>query len=710
MTTKRNIFGRILVGIAVGLTVTCSGTTTQTLLDAEYLASGQSQIALISPLDNVATTQNPVLSWGEKSGIAKYLVEISPVADFSTLVLSKEVKGSSYVVSNSDLMGITQLDAVQYYWRVSAAKLKNNLRSNPNSIQVLETNTYYVNVGSTASTQVGNKTAPFKVLQDAIGAGVTLRNGNSANFVTVRVAAGTYPENITLKPGISLYGGYNAADWSRNISANTTNINAQATTAVFAGSDITSTLTATTIVDGFTIKGGSSSAFQNFGVYINSSAPTISNNTIIGGNSAGNKSCGLFIDTGSNPALSGNSISGGNGTTAYGVQLSSASYTLSNNTISSGTGTTLAHAIEITGSGTTTVSGNTITTGSGTTPVYGISVVGTGAVVISGNTINGGNSTSNQYGIQANPTGGSLAISGNTISMGTTAVPTYGIYGSVNFGVTISNNTISAKGTNVTYAIYTSSTVAWTISGNNVHGGIGSNPIGIYLSNSPSVVINNFIHGGAGSGGAVMQGIFCGTCAAAIVTNNTINAGQITGSGTAAAIFLSGSNTMSITNNIMYSTSTVGSRYGVQEGTATSYPTSFHNNVIFDTPTGPYWDQSAAIGLTLQVDLNDYTKTTANVISGAAGGNMGPAVVTNFAAVNFASASDLHLTASTPLNIRCGGKNTATTVCGNTSLMNCGNVTNDFDAILRTASVAGTCTGVSNPNAAGYSIGAYEKD
>jgi hypothetical protein len=223
-------------------------------------------------------------------------------------------------------------------------------------------------------------------------------------------------------------------------------------------------------------------------------------------------------------------------------------------------------------------------------------------------------------------------------------------------------------------------------------------------------VINNFIHGGAGSGGATMYGVFCATCTGAIVTNNTINAGQITGSGTAAAIFLSGSNTMSITNNIMYSSSTVGSRYGVQEGTATSYPASFHNNVLFDLPTGPYWDQSASMGLSIQTDLNDYLKTTMGAVSSAAGGNMGPSVVTNFAAVNFASASDLHLTASTPLNMRCGGKNTATTVCGMNSISNCGNVTNDFDAIFRTASVTGTCTGVSNPNAAGYSIGAYEKD
>lgn len=678
----------------------CSPTSTQTLLNAEYLASGQSQIALISPLDNMATNQNPVLSWGEKSGLAKYLIEISPVADFSTLVLSKEVKGASYIVSNVDLIGITQLDPVQYYWRVSAAKLQNNLRSKPFALQVIETNVYYVSSSSSASTQLGNKSAPFKLIQDAINAATILRYSNSANFVSVRVAAGTYAENITLKPGISLYGGYSAADWSRNISANTSTINAQGTTAVFAGSEISSAFTQTTVVDGFTIRGGSASAFQNFGINVNSSSPTISNNTIIGGNSTGNKSCGIFIDTGSNPLLTGNSISGGSGTFAYGVQLFAVNYTLSNQTISSGTGTSGigSYAVEISGTGTTNVSNNTVIPGSATTSVdsAGISAIGTGVVVISGNTINGGSSTGNQYGIIANPAGGSLNVSTNSITLGTASSQNYGVYGTVNYAVTVQKNTISAKGTNITRGIsYASGPAAWNISGNSIHGGTGSNPIGIELTASSATIIkNNIINGGTGG---TIWGILCSGCGGVTVTNNTINAGTLTSAGGANGIRLNGSNTMSITNNIIYSTSTIGSRYGVFEFTATSDPISLQNNLMFDLPSGFYFDENSTARI-LEGDLN----LPANTVQlGLASGNMANSVAANFAMVNFISATDLHLTAATPLNIRCGGLNTSGPP---------GNVSDDFDSVTRTLGLTGTCAGASNMNAAGYSLGAYERD
>src|SRR5690625_6428743 len=54
--------------------------------------------------------------------------------------------------------------------------------------------------------------APCKTIQYGID------KTNAGNYVLV--AGGTYAEAITLKSGVSVYGGYSAADWSRS----TTNV------------------------------------------------------------------------------------------------------------------------------------------------------------------------------------------------------------------------------------------------------------------------------------------------------------------------------------------------------------------------------------------------------------------------------------------------------------------------------------------------------
>lgn len=54
----------------------------------------------------------------------------------------------------------------------------------------------------------GTMAAPCKTIQYGID------KTNAGNYVLV--AGGTYPEAITLKNGVSVYGGYSAADWSRS--------------------------------------------------------------------------------------------------------------------------------------------------------------------------------------------------------------------------------------------------------------------------------------------------------------------------------------------------------------------------------------------------------------------------------------------------------------------------------------------------------------
>lgn len=545
-----------LVFVASALFSYCGNKiVSQDLIDAEFLTTGQSAIDLSVPANNTSTGQNPLFAWSTKPGITAYQLEISATADFSQIVLSKTVSGNSYTLANSDLTGISQLDATQYYWRVSVAKFHTNLQSNTYSIHVVDSTNYYVNGASGAATQYGNKSSPFKLLQVAINAASAARSSSNTNMI-IRVASGTYVENIYMKAGVSIYGGYEATAWTRNTSANTTTITASSNIGIYAGSDITSLFTASTVADGFTINGGSSAGASNYGIYIINGNPTISNNSVNG------SSCTISGD-------------------CYGIYVSGAS------------------------------------------------------PVISGNSIRGGSQTSNLFA-------------------------TYGIYNTNTATPVITNNAVNA-GTN---------------SGTNAG---ASNTYGIHSTNASLPTISN----------------------------NTINGGGAS-SGIAYGIFHSFTGTSIVTNNIIFTTSG-GQRFGIYESGVSTGALSLQNNLLFDCPTALYYDQTTLTNHTTEAAINNPANTTQGTAASSSG-NLGPASVANFAAVFFTSASDLRLTSSSPLNVRCGGKDTSQNSCGAAGSASCGSVSKDFDSLLRTTGLSGTCTGASNTGAAGYSIGAYEKD
>jgi hypothetical protein len=136
-----------------------------------------------------------------------------------------------------------------------------------------------------------------------------------------------------------------------------------------------------------------------------------------------------------------------------------------------------------------------------------------------------------------------------------------------------------------------------------------------------------------------------------------------------------------------------GGYYGVWEFSNTSDPGSLQNNLIIDCPTALYRDE-ITISRTTEAALNNPASTTQGTAASSSG-NLGPTTVANFAAVNFVSASDLHLTASSPVGVRTGGKDTSQSTCGAAGTSSCGNVTTDRDGKARTLP---------------YSMGAYEQD
>lgn len=341
---------------------------TQELLDANFLTRGQTAIDLISPTQNQqVATATPQFSWSSR-GVSAYTLELATDSAFKNKILQKDVNGTTYALASTDLTGVSTLTTSTYYWRVKIAMIKDNLQSATQSFLLMvlpsggsgSAGALYVDKNSSASTQIGSKEAPYKTISGAISAADALRNNNQSITLDILVAKGDYSEEVNLVEGISLRGGYDSTDWSRNISTNVSKILGPTDAAVRSGSGITSA----TVVDGFTVVGATISGASSYGVLAISSSPTISNNYIDCGNGA---QCYGIQNTNSSPTISGNTITGkastgnfaiynqltssptivnnvifgGHANNSVGIYSNNSSPKIENNTISGGTATTI---------------------------------------------------------------------------------------------------------------------------------------------------------------------------------------------------------------------------------------------------------------------------------------------------------------------------------------------------------------------------------
>lgn len=382
------------------LLLACTGYKTSDLLDAKFLAKDLTAIDLLAPSDrSVSPTRTPSFSWSRRAGATKYLLEISTDVNFATLVLKKTTTEPTYTLANADLYAVTALDAFSYYWRVTAIYPDQQVTSGRFVFHILDDAIVYVNGNSTATEQVGNKGAPFKKIQSGIEAADTKRNGVSGTAMEVIVAAGTYNEEVNLRPGISIRGGYEAIDWTRNISVNTTSINAPSTFAVRGNSANSATYLNTTEVQGFTIRGGNSTGTSNFGVQLVQAFVKITNNTIFGG--TGNSNYCIELSTGSGPIIEGNNLFVASGTGRYGISIGTSSAPIiRSNVIAISTGGNAAYGIEQFTNATVTISNNLILVQSALTN-YGIYLNLSSSPTISNNTIHAG-TAGTSYGVFMN--------------------------------------------------------------------------------------------------------------------------------------------------------------------------------------------------------------------------------------------------------------------------------------------------------------------
>ncbi len=246
----------------------------------------------------------------------------------------------------------------------------------------------------------------------------------------VRVGKGMYTvsEAINIVEGVSLYGGYDESDWSRDVEANITEImdsrtdgDPTETMGTIIGEN---TITSATIIDGFTIVGADAPGYLGtmavismsddaspiisnnrlegpirsryvMGIVAIRASPLILNNIIDGGVTDmddGSKSYGIVCGYGS-PHIEGNSISGGrSGQLSFGVMLVSVGGTVEGNSIYGGESVNTA-GIYVDGNSFAAIINNVIDGGESSQRSIGIDIFRS-SPLIENNTIDGGRTES----------------------------------------------------------------------------------------------------------------------------------------------------------------------------------------------------------------------------------------------------------------------------------------------------------------------------
>jgi len=186
-----------------------------------------------------------------------------------------------------------------------------------------EDNCSCVHVAPTGlDTNDGSSATPLRTINAAIARAVsgTIKRVCVASAAVCGITV-DYPEAVVMKNGVSVYGGYQATGtaWPRTAGC-VTRITAQNARGVYFDASVSTT----TILDGFTIAGGTFAT--NAAITIEGSRGVIVSNVIVNGGS-GTTSIGVDItesgETRATPTISRSAINGGTGSTlAVGVRSS----------------------------------------------------------------------------------------------------------------------------------------------------------------------------------------------------------------------------------------------------------------------------------------------------------------------------------------------------------------------------------------------------
>ena len=317
-------------------------------------------------------------------------------------------------------------------------------------------------------------------------------------------------------------------------------------------------------------------------------------------------------------------------------------------TINGSSGVTITRGVYVSGSSTgvagLTISNNIINGGAGSTTSYGMYI--TGNVNVTNNVINGGTGAS-AFGVTAIGPGEysriSPSVSLNTISGGG-QVAGYStgmslMYSSSN----VWENTINAGSGGVTSLGLNYNNGGGDIYKNHIEGGAGtSSSTGLVVGRFNSTIYNNTIYGGSSSTIAIAVKMNSESISLNSVKlyNNTIDAGSSASTNYGIAFLGSSSSNIISNNNIIGrdpATTTC-----LRDQVTTDSLTSLQNNNLFQCDT-LYYNFAGSYVYEAIVDLHT---ATAFIASGNV--SVDPVVV---------SATDYHLTASSPALIKTGGLN-----------------------------------------------------
>lgn len=540
--------------------------------------------------------------------------------------------------------------------------------------------------------------------------------------MNVQITGGTYSEEIQLREGVSLKGGFDPVTWSRNTTAYETIL----TNTVKGGETITPQLTWSTVVDGFTFNPTGLNV-----IYLYAASPTISNNKINGG------SYPIYNSYGSNGLIRDNIINGtpvGTSSLAYAIQNLASDPTITNNVIYMRTTSTSTTGIYNSNGANPTITNNTISMCSGCSASSSIAINNSASSpIIRNNWIHGG-SGSPSYGIY-NVTSATAVITNNII-FGGQGPDSAGIYETNAASAVITNNVvIGGSGGHSGYS------TDGLLAGTNSHPTITNN---IFISNSSN---RNVVREGFASSDflSLENNVFWDIYVAG--TNRVFRDENATNINTIAGIealtdWTGGAD--KARGNILLPSGIAGSPFvnvpNFWAGTSQNNTGSASILRIPDgTCAGKYTNgeyiEWNADGIARQITCNSATNPDELTITPAlssASLNKSGIEIRYWGTKSLGGSQyviDYHLQqnalpAQTWNNLRYGGKDTSGNNCGGPGAtgpgtQSCGSVTTDKDGNARTTTNAGLANNNTVPNGSGgataavpggFSIGPYESD
>jgi hypothetical protein len=151
-------------------------------------------------------------------------------------------------------------------------------------------------------TNPGTQALPLLTISQGIQNALIIRgSGNDADVYVAGNGAYVYNETVVMAPGVSVYGGYDVTDWSRDPAVNVTTVLSDTN----LGVQFTNTsIDRDTVLDGFYVEGLQVPGPNSFSVAvtINGCSPTLSNNAINAGPAAYCQA--VSVENGADPLIS----------------------------------------------------------------------------------------------------------------------------------------------------------------------------------------------------------------------------------------------------------------------------------------------------------------------------------------------------------------------------------------------------------------------